>query len=80
MGERRPSDRPLYWGGVNALRPPGFRPNVRQSAHTHWNTSVFFFLLEFVTFVCACDPNGQMTQNRKESSTRQRRQVGEGCM
>lgn len=85
MGERRPSDRPLCWGGMDVLKPPGHRPNVRQSVHILGNCSELYWNLSPVCVcvcVCVCfpAPTGKMTHNRKESRTKQHRQVGKECV
>lgn len=71
VGERRPSDRLLCWGGMDVLKPLGPRPNVRQSVCIVRNISEVFFW----NFSCVCIRVCwivQMTHSRKEG----RGQVG----
>lgn len=60
--------------------------------HTHAGKTALSFIGIFSTCACMCPcvcarvhvclpaPTGQMTHNRKESRTKQHRQVGEVCM
>lgn len=71
-GRGEASDRPLCWVGMDAQVPPGHRPNVRQSVHTHWKTALSFIgichLCVYVHLpVCVYAPTGQMTHSRKRA-------------
>lgn len=83
-GREEASDRPLFWGGMDAQEPPGRRPNVRQPVHTHWKTALSFIgICHLCVCVCACAfvcmcvcSNWADDSQQEESRTRQHRQGG----
>lgn len=42
---------PLCWGGMDVQKPPGHRPNVRQSVHTYWKRALSFI---GICHLCVC--------------------------
>lgn len=54
VGERRPSDRLLCWGGMDVLKHLGPRPNVRRSVDIVRNISEFFGIFHVCMRVLVC--------------------------